>query len=82
MGFRFRKSFSIMPGMRLNITHRGASTTIGGNGLTVNAGRRGIRGTASIPGSGLSYSGNIISAGHGAGSGVSASKSPSFQRPT
>jgi hypothetical protein len=55
MGFRFRKSIKLMPGVRLNVSSRGVSTSIGGKGGTLNVSRRGVRGTASIPGSGISY---------------------------
>lgn len=63
MGFAFRKSFKLLPGIKLNVTHRGVSASVGGGGFTANIGRRGIRGTASIPGSGLSYSGMMLRAG-------------------
>lgn len=56
MGFRFRKSIRIMPGVRLNLSKTGVSTSIGGRGATVNVSKRGVRGTVGIPGSGLSYS--------------------------
>ena len=56
MGFRFRKSVKIFPGVRLNISKTGLSTSIGGRGATVNLSSRGTRATVGIPGSGLSYS--------------------------
>lgn len=57
MGFRFRRSIKVLPGVRLNISKTGVtSVSIGGKGLTVNRSRKGTRVTASIPGSGLSYS--------------------------
>lgn len=56
MGFRFRKSVRLLPGVRLNLSKGGVSTSIGGPGATVNIGKRGVRGTVGIPGSGLSYS--------------------------
>ena len=55
MGFRFRKSVKLLPGIRLNFSTRGVSTSIGGRGATVNIGRRGTRATLGIPGTGLSY---------------------------
>ena len=54
MGFRFRKSFKIMPGVRLNLSKSGLSTSIGGKGVTLNLSKRGVRSTAGIPGTGLS----------------------------
>ncbi len=56
MGFRFRKSFKIMPGIRVNFSKSGASVSVGGKGLTANFSGRGTRTTVSIPGTGVSYS--------------------------
>ena len=56
MGFRFRKSIKIAPGIRLNISKRGQSLSIGGRGATTNISKRGIRQTFGIPGTDLSYS--------------------------
>ncbi|WBO24316.1 DUF4236 domain-containing protein [Sphingomonas abietis] len=47
---------SIVPGVRLNFSKSGVSTSIGGHGATVNLSKRGTRTTIGIPGSGLSYS--------------------------
>ena len=57
MGFRYRKSFRIVPGIRINLSKRGfSSVSIGGRGATVNFGRTGIRQTIGVPGTGVSYS--------------------------
>ena len=57
MGFRFRKSIKIAPGVRINLTKKGLSSlSVGKRGATVNVGKKGTRGTVGIPGSGLSYS--------------------------
>lgn len=57
MGFRFRKSIKIAPGVRLNVTKKGiSSVSVGKRGATVNVGKKGTRGTVGLPGSGLSYS--------------------------
>lgn len=54
---RFRKSIKIFKGLKINITSKGVSSvSVGGNGATLNASRKGVRATASIPGSGLSHS--------------------------
>ncbi|WP_113913579.1 DUF4236 domain-containing protein [Roseovarius dicentrarchi] len=53
---RFRKSVKIMPGVRVNLSKSGISTSIGGRGATVNVGKRGLRSTLSVPGTGLSWS--------------------------
>ncbi len=57
MGFRFRKSFAIIPGLvRINLGKTlSPSITVGKRGLTLTAGKRGVYGNAGIPGSGLSY---------------------------
>ncbi|HEX2836107.1 MAG TPA: DUF4236 domain-containing protein [Thermoanaerobaculia bacterium] len=55
MGWRFRKSFKLLPGVRIHVTHRGVSTTIGGAGLNVHLGARGAYANIGIPGTGISY---------------------------
>ncbi|WP_415644125.1 DUF4236 domain-containing protein [Sphingomonas antarctica] len=60
MGFRFRRSFRLFPGLRFNLSKGGVSTSIGIPGATVNVGKNGVRGTVGIPGSGLSYSDMLV----------------------
>jgi hypothetical protein len=55
MGFRFRRSFRLMPGVRINLSKSGVSTSIGGRGAWFTVGPRGARTTVGIPGTGLSY---------------------------
>ena len=55
MGFLFRKRIRILPGIWLNMSKGGTSTSIGGKGLTVNIKEGKVRTTASLPGTGLSY---------------------------
>ncbi len=56
MGFRFHKSIRLLPGVKLNITKRGVSSvSVGKPGLTANVGPRGVRGTLSLIGTGLSF---------------------------
>ena len=52
MGWSFRKSVKIAPGIRVNFSKGGISTSIGGKGFTYNT--RG-RVTASIPGTGIRF---------------------------
>lgn len=53
--FRFRRSFKLLPGIRMNLGKRGASFTIGGKGFkTTISGKRRTT-TVGIPGTGLSY---------------------------
>ena len=54
-GLRFRKSWSILPGVKLNLSKTGVSTSLGGRGATVNVGTRSRSATIGIPGTGLSY---------------------------
>jgi hypothetical protein len=56
MGFRFRKYFGVLPGVRVNLGKKRVSVSIGVRGLTANISKDGIRKTASVPGTGLSYS--------------------------
>lgn len=53
MGLRFRKRIKILPGLTLNISKSGFSTTIGARGASVNIGKNGVYGNAGIPGTGL-----------------------------
>jgi Protein of unknown function (DUF4236) len=55
MGFRFRRSIKILPGIRLNFGKRGISASIGVRGAHVTYGPTGTRTTVGLPGSGLSY---------------------------
>jgi hypothetical protein len=55
MGFRFRKSVKIAPGVKINLSKSGGSLSLGGRGATVNISSRGVRSTYSIPGTGISY---------------------------
>lgn len=65
MPLRFRQTFTIFPGVRINISKRGISASIGGPGATVNVGPQGIRATLGIPSSGLSYTTPTLSFGQG-----------------
>lgn len=57
MGFRFRKSIKLAPGVRLNVSKKGiSSVSIGRSGARVNIGKKGTRSTLGIPKTGLSYS--------------------------
>lgn len=57
MGFRFRKSVKIMPGVKVNFGKKGASLSVGRPGATVNVNKKGVRSTIGLPGTGLSHSG-------------------------
>lgn len=55
MAWRFRKSFSPIPGVRLTLTPRGLTTSVGVGPLRVSSGPSGAAFSASIPGTGLSF---------------------------
>ncbi len=56
MGFRFRKIISVIPGVKVNLSKSGVSTSLGGRGATVNVGTSGKKTlTLGIPGTGMSY---------------------------
>jgi Protein of unknown function (DUF4236)/Bacterial SH3 domain len=56
MGWRFRNSVKLLPGVRLHFSKSGISTSVGGPGATINFGKQGTRSTLGLPGSGISYS--------------------------
>lgn len=56
MGFRFRKSIKLFPGVRINLSKSGFSTSVGVPGATVNFSDKGTRTTVGVPGTGISYS--------------------------
>jgi len=56
MGWNFRKSIKILPGVRLNFGKKGfTSATIGGKYAKTNVSKRGTYNTYSLPGTGVSY---------------------------
>jgi hypothetical protein len=56
MSWRFRKRLRIIPGFAwVNLSKSGASLSVGGKGATINLNRKGVQGTLSAPGTGVSY---------------------------
>jgi len=53
--FRFRKTFSVLPGVRINLSKTGVSGSLGGHGATLNVGHGKENVTLGVPGTGLSY---------------------------
>ena len=68
MGFRFQKRISILPGVRINLSKGGVSTSLGPRGADVNIGPHGVTTNAGIPGTGLSYRSKL--GGHGGKLGI------------
>ena len=64
MSWRFRKTFKVMPGVKLNLSRHGVSTTFGKGPFSTNVGPRGVYSNVNIPGTGISYRHKI----HGASS--------------
>ncbi len=56
MGWRFRKSIKILPGVKVNIGKDGfSSVSVGTRGAHITMGKNGTTVSAGIPGTGLSY---------------------------
>lgn len=55
MGFRFQKRVKIFPGVTLNFSKSGVSTSLGVRGARVTVGNGQTRTTVGVPGTGLSY---------------------------
>jgi len=77
MGWRFRKSFSPFPGVRLTFSKRGISTSVGLGPIRLTAGPRGASVTTRIPGTGLSFQQSLP--GSRQSSGATAPRSPAPQ---
>ena len=56
MGLRFRKSFKIAPGIKINLNKKSMSVTMGGKGFhhTINSSGKTTT-SVGIPGTGISY---------------------------
>ena len=79
MGLRFRKSFKVAPGVKVNIGKKSSSVSFGGKGAryTVSSSGRRTK-SVSIPGTGISY---VDTKTPGSGNKKSASKSSAGARP-
>jgi hypothetical protein len=55
MGLRIHRSWTIIPGLRLNLSKSGFGLSIGAPPFVFSVGPRGSRQTISLPGSGLSW---------------------------
>jgi hypothetical protein len=54
MPLRFRRTIKIAPGVKLNLSKSGVSTTVGTKDIHFNFGKRGVKRTVTIPGTGIS----------------------------
>ncbi|MCD8265931.1 MAG: DUF4236 domain-containing protein, partial [Prevotellaceae bacterium] len=66
MGINYRKRIRLFPGVTLNISKRGISTTFGRKGMSVNVGSKGAYLNTGVPGTGL-YSRKRLSGTGGGG---------------
>ncbi|MFB2530922.1 DUF4236 domain-containing protein [Paracoccus sp. p3-h83] len=82
MTLRFRQTFTLFPGVRINVGKRGISTSIGIPGATVNIGRQGVRATVGAPGTGLSYSALVMPFGQGGSPSPQPEPTPASFMPT
>lgn len=80
MGFRFRRSVRLFPGLRVNLGLRGVSLSAGMPGATVNLSQRGVRTTLGLPGTGLSYTSSSASPRRGATPGPRRSQVDAMER--
>jgi hypothetical protein len=55
MGVRLRRSVRLFPGVRLNFSRSGVTTTVGVRGATMTLGGHGTHVNVGLPGTGLSY---------------------------
>lgn len=62
MGWRFRRSLKIAPGLHLNLSRSALSLTAGVRGSHVTTGKRGTYASVGLPGTGLSYRDRISGA--------------------
>lgn len=73
MGFRFRKSISLFPGVRVNIGKTGIGVSAGVKGARVGVGSKGAYTSVGVPGTGIS-SLNYIGKGKKTQAGVAAQR--------
>ncbi len=59
MPLRFRRTFKIFPGVKVNVSKGGISTTVGFKGFHLNFSRRGIQRTIDFPGRGFTHTAYI-----------------------
>ena len=68
MPWLFRRSVTILPGVRINLGKKSASVSLGVRGLRYTTGTAGKRVTVGLPGTGLSYTKRLKDAPQSGGS--------------
>ena len=64
MSIRFRRTYKIFPGVKINVSKGGISVTAGVRGAKLNFSKKGVRQTIGLPGSGLSETSYIMKNDH------------------
>jgi len=82
MGLRFRRRINILPGIHLNISKSGISTSVGVRGASVTLGKRGTYVNAGLPGTGVSWRQKVPTHTTGSSAASSASAAPSVAQPS
>lgn len=78
MGWKFQKRIRLLPGITLNLSRKGVSTSIGTRGARVTLGHGKRRTTVGIPGSGISHT-DVVSTSNARRAGRSAGPAPQEQ---
>ena len=65
MPIRFRRTLRVLPGVRVNVSKHGISTTVGPRGMHLTFNRYGVRQDLGLPGTGLSESSYIVGGAQG-----------------
>ena len=60
MPIRFRKTFKVLPGVKINLSRGGISTTVGPRGFHLTFNKSGVRQSVGLPGTGLSESSYLV----------------------
>ena len=60
MHIRFRRSFKLLPGVKLNVSRHGISTSVGRKGMHLTFNKYGVRQAVGLPGTGLSETGYLV----------------------
>ena len=60
MPIRFRRTFTIFPGVKANVSKSGVSFTVSTRGYHLNFSKRGVKQTVGLPGSGISQSTYLV----------------------
>jgi Fe2+ transport system protein B len=63
MPVRFRRTFTLFPGVKVNVSKSGMSITVGRKGFHLNFSKRGVRQTTGLPGSGISHTSYLFKNG-------------------